>query len=403
MPIATTPMERPRGARVLVAAWVGSTNLGDELVLAGLVRLLRSQGHQVAAISLHPDATRTAHGIGAIDHRRIDQLLRATRAADLVVWGGGGLVQDETSPFNLPYHLSRAWLAELARTPWVGLGLGAGPVTGRLGDRIVTTLRRAHAVTVRDVASQAVLAEHGVSSRVTADLAVHLAGPASWSTCAEVECELGGAAGGGGAAAGPAPVVVSLRPWGGGGGRLPVSWGGRTAQAPHGFVPTVAAAVDRVARRTGAPIRFVALQTDRDRDLHRAIIAAMETPARSLEPGLAALPQLLAETRLVVAMRYHAGLLATLTGRPSVLLGYSPKVDALAALLGDGTVRLGVGPEEVACLDDAVVRALEGTDARTAAVLAAREQLIRAGRGNIEVVTDALAASRLRGARHRPA
>lgn len=381
---------------MLVAGWVGSTNLGDELVLAGLVRLLRSQGHRVAAVSLQPATTRLQHGIGAVDHRRMDQLLRATSSADLVVWGGGGLVQDETSPFNLPYHLSRAWLAELAGTPWVGLGLGAGPVTGALGHRLVTGLRRAHAITVRDGPSQAVLAEHGVASRVTADLAVHLTGPASWSTGAEVEA--GGMAGQAatavGGAAGPSPIVVSLRPWAGGGGRLPVSWGGRTAQVPDGFVAAVAAALDRVAERTGAPIRFVALQTDRDRDLHRAVVDAMRTPAEALEPVLATLPALLAEARLVVAMRYHAGLVATLAGCPSVLLGYSPKVDALAELLSGGTVRLGIGLEEIAGLDDAIERALDEPDARAGAVRAARAQLVHAARGNLDVVNGALATRR---------
>jgi polysaccharide pyruvyl transferase CsaB len=347
--------------RVLVCGWIGSTNLGDELVFAGVRRLLAPLGAQVAAVSVDPERTRRLHGVAALDHRRLDRIAAAARRADLVVWGGGGLVQDETSPFNLPYHLSRAWTASLVGTPWVGLGLGVGPLRTVAGRRLATTLRRAAAVTVRDEPSLALLDALAVPATLTADVALHLGEPAPSA---------------------PDPVaVVSLRPWSGsGGGRLPVGWR-RGHDEPGWFVPTIAAALDRLVADVGLAVRFVALQPDRDDPLHRRVATAMRAPAECRTPGLDEVLGEVARGRLVVAMRYHAGIAATLAGRPAVLIGYSPKVDALARELGAGAAHLPFEAGALARVGDAAVTLL-GHGEASAAVAAARDRLVARGRGD---------------------
>ena len=361
--------------RVLVSGWIGSTNLGDELVFAGMRRLLGD--HRVAAISVDPQATRADHGVAAIDHRKPSQVAAATRSADLVVFGGGGLVQDETSPWNLPYHLSRPLLARLQGTPWVAIGIGVGRLGTALGRRLATTLRTAAAVTVRDEPSQRLLAELGVESRLSADVAFNLGRrtPRQPETDPEVEVEgpTDGSPGG--------HVVVSLRPWSGGTASasarwLPVGWrpGG---DEPSWFVPTVAAALDRTSTRTGLEVRFVALQTDRDAELHERVAAAMHTPAATVVPTRSSVLGELGSGEAVVAMRYHAGIGATLAGRPSVLVGYSPKVDALAAGLGAGAAHLAFDREQLATIDDAVVAQLAAPDALGAVRTAADALLAR--------------------------
>lgn len=362
--------------RILICGWVGSTNLGDELVLSGLLGVLRARGHRAAAVSVDPAATRRDHGIPAIDHRRVDQVAAAARSADLVVWGGGGLVQDETSALNLPYHLSRAWLALLAGTPWVALGIGAGPVTSALGRRLARTLTTARAVTVRDHPSQALLAELGVEAQVTADLAHHL--------------DIGSAPDP------PEPVItVSLRPWhpsgirSGARSRLPVAWRAAAGSAPPGFVPGMAAALDRAARATGLGIRFVALQSDRDHVLHRQVADAMRAPATAITPDHRTVIPEIGRGKLVVAMRYHAGVAATLTGRPTVLIGYSPKVDALASTLTEGAEHVRFDALADDPVDLRLMRLAARDGAARRAVEAARHQLRTRADGNLEVLVAA--------------
>jgi polysaccharide pyruvyl transferase CsaB len=369
--------------RILVCGWVGSTNLGDEVVLAGVRAAIQAAfgpEASIAAVSTDPPATRASHGIAAIDHRRIDHVARAARAADLVILGGGGLIQDETSPFNLPYHLSRAWLASLGSTPWVGLALGVGRLDTALGRRLATTLRGAAAVTVRDRPSLELLADLGVPARLGADAAFHLAARAPSD---DPEPELEGQTDGGREA-----IVVSLRPWSGPGGRLPVAWRRTPDGSEDTIVAPAAAALDRAARRTGLPIRLVAFQTDRDALLHERIATRMATPAELVVPDRAGALTEATRARIVVAMRYHAGIAAVLAGRQSVLVGYSPKVDALAGELGDGATHLPFGPQAFAHLDEAIVEQLARPGA-AAAVTAARQRLIARTHVNVDVLLSA--------------
>lgn len=371
--------------RVLVAGWVGSTNLGDELVLAGVRRLLHEAlGSEVriAAVSVDPATTRRTHGISAIDHRRPDLVAAAARSADLVVLGGGGLIQDETSPFNLPYHLSRVRPAQRAGTPWIGLALGVGRLDTGLGRRLATSLRHAAAVTVRDAPSLALLEELGVPGRLAADAVLHLAAPQDPPPRVEVEEMMTVPR----PATGPPEDVltVSLRPWSGPGGLLPVSWRRQAGEVAASFVPTVAAALDRAVARTGLPVRFVALQSDRDAALHAQVAARMSTPTQQVVPGLQDVMAEVGRGRAVVAMRYHSALAATLAGRPSVMIGYSPKVDALAAQLGAGSRSLAFTDHDLARVDDAVVELLADEQAATERVTKARQQLQRAAQVNVE-------------------
>ena len=321
---------------VLVAAWVGSTNLGDELVFAGLRRRLAGLGANVTAVSVDPAGTRDVHGVAAVDHRDLPGLVRATRSADAVVLGGGGLVQDFTSPLNLPYHLSRLLPARLARTPLGVVGIGAGPLQGRLGRGLAgAALGVARVCTTRDVASAELLRELGVGPvEVAADLAMSLPVP-------EVAVE--------------DRLVVCLRPWRGRRGRLPVAMRrGAGDDNALWFVAEAAAALDSAATTTGLEVRLVAFQSDRDGPLHDRVAERMSAPVTTVRPGLDDVVGEVARGRVVVAMRYHALVSAVLGGRPAVSLGYDPKVDALAADVGTGVMALGCDRPALADLAGAV-------------------------------------------------
>jgi polysaccharide pyruvyl transferase WcaK-like protein len=369
---------------VLVAGWIGSTNLGDELVFAGLASLLRERGATVTAVSVDPAATRRVHGVAAVAPAGV---LAAAGRADAVVFGGGGLLQDETSALNLPYHLSRVWAARARRTPVVGLGLGAGRLTTGLGRALVRTSLAGVPLTVRDAASADLLAGVGLPRpAVAADLALSLP-PVH--------------------AAPRDRLVVCLRPWTGRRGRLlPASRQARadgrqaradgrqpgddgrqpsadgrhpsaTRLAPEPLLRATAQALDETAAATGLAPHLVALQADRDGPLHDAVAERMRAPVTTARPDLASLPAEVASGRAVAAMRYHGGICAVLAGRPAVLIGYSPKVDALAAELGPGGRLLPWSPDGPAGLARAVQGVLGQDSAVRAAAAALRERSAR--------------------------
>ena len=367
--------------RVLVAGWVGSTNLGDELVFAGLRRLLaevaaeRGEDVEVAVISRDPAATRREHGVGAVSHADLAGVVRAVGQADAVLFGGGGLLQDTTSPFNLPYHLSRVVLARLRGTPFAGIGLGAGALDTRLGRAQVTrALAPAVGVTVRDEESRALLDELGVADvRLASDLAFALAdGPEAGGRDGPLGASPAGDAGG---ATGPDEgggehLAVCLRPWSGQRGRLPAAARGDATPEPH--VAALAAGLDRIADEHALAVRFVAVQRDRDEAFHRRVAERMRTPVDHVAPGLDELVGEVAGAAAVVSMRFHGGVAAVLGGRPVVLIDYAAKVGSLAGELGAGGALLPWDAGALAELPAAFARVVDHGEE----VLAARERLV---------------------------
>ena len=300
--------------QAVVAAWVGSSNLGDELVHAALRRKLLSLGVHITALSTAPRSTQAIHGEKSVASRRIDRVVAATAGADLMVLGGGGLLQDETSALNLPHHLSRPLLGRLLRTPVFGVGLGASGLRTRVGKAQVKLILKGIPISVRDSSSADVLAPLlGKRPVVAADLAISMPRPV---VAAEDR------------------LVVCLRPWVETPNRL----------LPVGLRPShhledwaagaLATALDAAAQRTGLAVHFVALQADRDHAVHEVVAGRMDSAVTFARPHLVSLLPELATGRVVISMRYHGGIGAVLGGRPSVLVGYSPKVAGLAGDLG---------------------------------------------------------------------
>ncbi len=301
--------------RVLVAGWAGSTNLGDELVLIGMLAHLRTLGHEPVVLSNDPAATTTDHGVAALPAKTPLDLLRAAEQGEGLVFGGGGLLQDQTSPLNLPFHLARVWAAQRRRLPVVGVGLGVGGLTTRLGHALVRRTFSRAPLSVRDDDSADLLSSIGMDRpTVSADLALHLPDPV-----VTVQDR----------------VVVCLRPWSGRRSVLPASLQARRADAaPEARIDQTARALDEVSQRLDLPVHLVAFQADRDGPLHDAVADRMTAPVTTSRPSLHDLVAEVCSGRVVVSTRYHGGISAVLGARPVVLIGYSQKVVSLAAELG---------------------------------------------------------------------
>ena len=353
------------GSRPLVvAAWIGSANLGDELVFAGLRTALARAGvdRPVVALSVDPAATKRGQGVDAVDAHHPAAVIGAVRRSGGVVVGGGGLLQDETSLFNLPYHLIRPLGASAAGRPVAGVGLGAGPLR-RVGAHAMVrrALARAVALTVRDSASVRTLAAAGLEATLGADLAWQLPPTA--------------------AAAAADHVAVCLRPWTGRPGRLPVA--ARRAASPAWFVDAVAGALRTVVATTGLGCHFVAVGGPADDALHREVAARLPAPSTFASPGWADLAGELSSATAAVSMRYHGGVAAALAGRPCVLVSYSPKVTALAVDLGPAAQLLRWSAMDSGALAQAVTAAV--ATARDT-VTAARDRLRDRGEADVEAL-----------------
>lgn len=348
-----------------MAAWIGSANLGDELVFAALAAQLLARGVQVEALSTAPVATAAGHGVLA--HRR-QALLKLGGGGDVTVLGGGGLLQDETSTLNLDLHLLPVALARCRRQPVAGVGLGAGPLQTRTGRLRVRVALAGVPLAVRDAASADLLVAVGLPRpTVAADLTLSLPVPA---------------------AAPRDRIVVCLRPWSGRRHHLPARL--RRHRPDDRFVAGTARALDDLVADTGLPVHLVAFDAPKDGPLHAAVAARMRTAPTLASPDRHHVLDEVAASRLVVAMRYHGGMAAVLAGRPAVLVGYSPKVDALAAELGQGAAARRWSPDGLGPLAEAARQVLDRGDD----VAEARARLVERERGNGAVLDQLLERAR---------
>jgi polysaccharide pyruvyl transferase CsaB len=323
----------PAGApSLLLAGYYGFGNAGDEAILAamlGELRTLRPELDLVVA-SGDPAATAARHGVRAILRDDLPAVIAAIRGCDLVILGGGGLFQDYWSVPAESFLTARQGglltyagfpvLAALLGRPSMLYAVGVGPLAtdeGRALTRAAFTL--CSQATVRDPASLELLREIGLSRPVelAADPAFLLA-PIEEEALAALLAEIG--------VAPDEPLTgVALRPWAR--GTDPEIWEGEIRKA-----------LDLHLAATPGRLLFLPFQPDEDLAVSRRVAAALASPeralvfARPLQP--AELAGLLGRCRRVLAMRFHAALLALSSGVPVAGLAYDPKVTSLLAGAG---------------------------------------------------------------------
>ena len=371
--------------RVLFSGYYGLGNAGDEAVLAGLIRGIRESGlpAELTVLSAWPALTEKWHRVRAVPRMR-PALIAAVADCDVLVSGGGSLLQDVTSFTSLTYYLAVIGIAKAMGKPVAVAAQGMGPLTRAASRRWVgSVVGRADLITVRDTESADLLRRCGVRRpvHVTADPAFLLhptslrpaermpAGsmppstdPPAWE-----------------AAPREGPVIgigrrigVAVRAWP---GRDLVEWGAGLCRglAARGVVPVLIPMQEPQDRRLAGEIRAAATGTavarmpagpapNRPGATGSAPIRSAAGPIeiRGAAGGpveIAPLPDRLDDvTRAIwgcdalIGMRLHALLLAANAGLPVVAWSYDPKVDALMRALGreEGLLPLSARPDEAA-------------------------------------------------------
>ncbi len=294
--------------RFLLSGYYGFGNLGDEALLGIIINRLRQRhaGCTIDVLSGDPAQTAAAYGVDVTPRANLPAVARAIAVADVVISGGGGLLQNATSLRSLLYYAGIIQMAIRAKKPAMIFAQSVGPldILGRgLVKQLCGGIARA---TVRDERSRAVLAPllAGTPVERTAD-PVFLFEPDE--TPLDLEAE------GLGASSDPL-VVVSVRRWQG---------ADRTAAG-------IAAAVDRLTDAYGARVAFLPLGGAADAEISTVVIRRCRTtPVLLPAYSLAQAAQVLARARLVIGMRLHSLIIAARLGVPFVALPYDPKVSAL--------------------------------------------------------------------------
>ena len=270
--------------KLLLSGYYGFQNLGDEALLRGILGVL--QGHEITILSANPQETRAFYQVKAV--HRYKGALPALATTEVLISGGGGLLQDKTSRRSLQYYLGLIRLAKLLGKKVLVYGQSVGPLSDR-GKRAVQTALKGTPIAVRDKASQDVLKDLGLMSHLVADAALLM----------------------------EKPQIVKSQPF--------------TLLIPRYGYPNITEALTALARALsdlGQPVAMTAVQAAEDeveleRILH-AVPSVKYLPAKTPE----ALLKTIAGSSYVVSGRLHGLVLAARAGVSYAGLIYDPKVKA---------------------------------------------------------------------------
>jgi polysaccharide pyruvyl transferase CsaB len=294
--------------RFLLSGYYGFGNLGDEALLQVIVERLRRRWPDcgVDVLSADPPQTARAYGVEATPRMDLGEVRGAIERADVVLSGGGGLLQNVTSLRSLLYYGGVIRSAVRAGKPTMVFAQSIGPLDF-WGRAIVRNFCRGiAAATVRDERSRSELQRlvPGVAVERTAD-PVFLFEPGTEPLDLAAE----------GLAGDDAPlVVISVRKW----------------TANDATIGALANVADRLAGQHGARVAFLPLGGPPDAEVSSAIVRrCASTPVLLPEYPLAQAAQVIARASLVIGMRLHALIIAARVGVPFLALPYDPKVTAL--------------------------------------------------------------------------
>ncbi len=324
-----------KSLKILLAGYFGFDNAGDEAIFESVVENFRRLHPQAELSALVQNAdTADRLGVNPIARSHLPSIWKAMAGHDLFVQGGGGLFQDTTGPKSVIYYGGLLLIAKMTGCPSVFFCQGYGPIRSPLLKTITKqALKLASLITVRDEESQAEIQALGLPRdkiHLAADPALLLS-PLETSAMKgllqeeNLIQELGRSELPNGqlSKAGPL-VVVTVRPW------------------PDFSLEELGRALKEFREKRSARYLILPFQPERDLEPSRQLVEMLEGEAKLVERSLKPreLTGILACSDMVIGMRLHSLILATVGNPPLYGLSYDPKVERFCRRAGALSCRI---------------------------------------------------------------
>lgn len=359
-------MKFPRSPKIVISGYYGFDNAGDEAMLYSILRSLREifpEG-ETTVISGRPKKTAETFGVSAVPRFGGISILRSLLSCDLLISGGGSLLQDVTSSRSLLYYLSIIAAGVALRKKVFLYGQGIGPLHRKWVCRLLSfVLSRTDGITVRDEISRDFLKKLGVTAPVYATADSVLALP---KVGLEAGREILSRAG---VPENKKLVGISVRNWLEA-DRWTASFGEYIRKLSDEDVGVV----------------FIPMQYPDDRLAAEKICGEKRADNIYFLEGSFTAPELMSiigNLDALVGMRLHALIFAALMHVPLAGISYDPKIDNFLAAIGRKSV-FPISAFEAAPLYNKTMKLLEGEKQDWSEV----ERLREKARKNEEILRD---------------
>ena len=155
--------------KICISGYYGFDNFGDETILKVLVENLKKFecNPEITVFSSNPNKTATSLNVKSVRSFDILGVIKSLLKTDYLISGGGSLLQDVTSKKSLIYYLGILFLAQLFLKKTIIFAQGIGPIKDKKLEKLTAfILKRAELITVRDDNSLNLLNSYGINSNV---------------------------------------------------------------------------------------------------------------------------------------------------------------------------------------------------------------------------------------------
>ena len=331
--------------QAVLCGYYGKGNGGDEALLVSMLEML-PPGVKPLVLSANPRQTSKSYGVKSYDRMNSGAVVRALKESQVLILGGGSLIQDATSLRNSIYYGGLMGLARQFGLKTIAIAQGIGPVDKSLTRWIAKrAFSGCAALSVRDPASAALLAEWGINCVMAPDPV--------WSMSATPVPEIANI---------PSPkIAVTLR---------------SHPQLTNERLDTLTQALVDFQAATGSHILLVPFQPTTDVDIAEQIRSELTDNSQVVtlsDPKQ--LKGLFQGVDLAIGMRYHSLIMAAAEGCKCWAISYDPKVTKLMTEIDIPGWQLSDIPTDPATITQAWQQHLAmSTPLTTAAVQTLSEQ-----------------------------
>lgn len=341
---------------ILIAGYYGLGNIGDEAILAGMINSLKTYipDANISVLTNDPNITLNLHKVTPVEqsfiknlhlvgqsftkglpvffkngfkNREFINIYKAIKKCDIFILGGGSLLQD-LKFYYLPVLYSLLFLARLNHKVTVVYGIGAGPIDTKFGKYLSNKiLNNTDLITVRDPMSKKVLDSCGVKNVIqTVDPAFGIKIPSKqeMELFAEKEYTLN-----------ENIISTTVYNW------LQDSDIYCNSSKPNSEIQirrhSIANVYNLLINKYQKKLMFIpTVKTDIDgySKLNELISTRNQSSVKGYENDFNYVFSLLSSSEILIGMRLHSLILATIIGVPFVPISYCGKVKSYLEMIG---------------------------------------------------------------------
>jgi len=161
--------------KLVISGYHGFGNIGDEAILKAMLSEFKKMDKEIdlTVLSQKPEETKKNFSVNAVDRSSIFKVIKTIFNSDILISGGGSLLQESTGRLSIYYYLFIYFVAMIFRKKTIIFSHGIGPIYRKRSKWLVKfVFNRASCISVRDKYSKEELISYGVKPDkidVTAD------------------------------------------------------------------------------------------------------------------------------------------------------------------------------------------------------------------------------------------